>query len=197
MKKFIFLLIILGLLILVSSCQAPKVAVSEDKPALTESVENYEKWNPEVSKKLESLGVDPAQISFFNSTDVSLNQMLLKEIVEVVDGEVLMTDSTFQIEKLIKKMTPGKITGKSQTGLPLTISFSENDQSYLMKFVFLKEENAFVLSGEGTFEFRGVSYKVKPQTNERCYLLFSLKKEKVITNIKEQAEGINQSKKLY
>ncbi len=108
-----------------------------------------------------------------------------------------MTDSTFQIEKLIKKMTPGKIIEKTQLGLPLIISFSENDQSYLMKFVFLKEENAFVLSGEGTFEFRGVSYKVKPQTNERCYLLFSLKKEKVVTNIKEEAEGINRSKELY
>lgn len=197
MKKIIFLLIIVGLIILVASCQTPKVSVSEDKPALTAPVENFEKWNPEVSKKLENLGVDPAQISFFNSTDVSLNQMLLKEIVEVVDGEVLMTDSTFQIEKLIKKMTPGKIIEKTQLGLPLIISFSENDQSYLMKFVFLKEENAFVLSGEGTFEFRGVSYKVKPQTNERCYLLFSLKKEKVITNIKEEAEGINRSKELY
>jgi hypothetical protein len=197
MKKIIFLLIIVGLIILVASCQTPKVSVSEDKPALTAPVENFEKWNPEVSKKLENLGVDPAQISFFNSTDVSLNQMLLKEIVEVVDGEVLMTDSTFQIEKLIKKMTPGKIIEKTQLGLPLIISFSENDQSYLMKFVFLKEENAFVLSGEGTFEFRGVSYKVKPQTNERCYLLFSLKKEKVVTNIKEEAEGINRSKELY
>jgi hypothetical protein len=42
-----------------------------------------------------------------------------------------------------------------------------------------------------------VSYKVKPQTNERCYLLFSLKKEKVITNIKQESEGINRSKELY
>jgi hypothetical protein len=158
-----------------------------------EEVNNYQKWNPEIQQKLESLGVDPSKISFFNSSDINMNQNLVKQVVEVIEGEVFLTDSVFHIEKTIEKLTLGVLREKSkQPTSPVTIPFSDLDKSYQMTFGYSKEENAFILAGSAIFSFRGIDYKINPKTNEKCYLLFSMKKEKVTTEIKENAEGVPQ-----
>lgn len=194
-KDILFFVIVFAIafIFILASCKTQKVTeVYNPPPPAPKEENNYQKWNPEIQAKLEALKVDPLKISFFNSATISLNQNLVKEIVSVVEGEVFLVDSVFQVQKTIEKETVGALKEKKTMASPVVINFSENDKSYQMTFIYLKEENAYILASTALFLFRGIENKIIPKTTERCYLLFSLKKEKIVTEINENAEGIPQ-----
>jgi hypothetical protein len=185
MKKMLFLITLLGLIL--SSCSKNIIASSQPRqpqPQADTAIAYKQSLYNSTNLK---------NILFYNSKEIKLQKSFLKQVVVIENGAVIQTDSLNNVSKVIEKMTPGSILNIDSTKVGdinmVDVSFSKEDYSY--NIVFQKtRDGSFVTYSKGKIIFKNKKFPTDLIINGECKLMFYFKKNEVINEINEIANGV-------
>jgi hypothetical protein len=191
MKRITFLgaVVAITLVFLTCSCGTSKKATKKTE----QKVSDLLFWTSKVQDTFKLSNEQLREVDFYLSNSVSMSGGFFNKGAEVVDGILVVSDTTAKYSRTFDKNTKGKVTGIPQKdpGSPviksLSVLFEKGELSYTFQFD-LAGDGTYALNPQGHVTLDGIKYKIttyNPENNnqaEKCKLLFRMKRQSVIIN---------------